>query len=212
MVDLAKVLAEWDDWLEEAAPGELEALNEPASADAIARLNEAYCGRVPGDVVTLFAWHNGGEIPDPWWELSDIDDVIRIKELHASMPDLHERANWWSDNWIPIGADFDGNHLCVDLDGCLGGVPGQVLVYMHDDSERTIVAPSLGAYLEALLRACRDEVLVYHEEEGFRLTTTRMPGTAFCQLMWSAIRGRKGRMSRRYGSWSPVRRWIGEIY
>ena len=168
MTDLAKMLVEMNNWLEEVAPDELDELNEPASSETVFKLNEAYGGRVPEDVLTVYAWHEGGQIPDPWWELSDIDEVIRVKELHESMADLHEHTNWWSDSWIPIGADYDGNHLCVDLDGCFDGVPGQVLVFMHDDRERKIVAPSLGAYLEVLLRACRDEVLEYHKDEGFK--------------------------------------------
>jgi len=164
VTNLSSLLTEMHDLLEGISPGEL---NDPASDDSLSALNEAYVGRVPEALLQVYAWHDGGQIPDPWWELSEINEVIRVKELHASMPDLYEEVNWWSDSWIPIGADDDGNHLCVDLDGCFEGVPGQVLVYLHDDSERVILAPSLGAYLEALLAACRDGILKYDEEEGF---------------------------------------------
>ena len=167
MTDLTKTLAEMQQWLEKVAPDELDELNEPATEEAIIKLNEAYAGDVHEDVLTLYGWHDGGQIPDPWWELSDIDEVIRIKGLHESMPDLHEQTNWWNNDWIPIGADEDGNHLCVDMGGCFDGAPGQVLIFMHDDSERQVVAPSLGTYLEVLLRACQEGVLEYDEEEGF---------------------------------------------
>lgn len=167
MTDLTKTLAELQQWLEKVAPDELDELNEPASPEMANKLNEAYGGHVPEDVLALYAWHDGGQIPDPWWELSDIDAVIRTRELHESMPDLHEQANWWSDSWIPVAADDDGNHLCVDIDGSFDGTAGQVLIFMHDDGERQIVAPSLGVYLEVLLRACQEGVLEYDEEDGF---------------------------------------------
>ena len=167
MTDLATTLMDLHDWIEQAAADVLDGLNEPASAEVLAKLNEAYGGRVPEDVLTVYAWHEGGQIPDPWWELSEIDEIVRVKELHESMPDLQALENWWSDSWIPIGADFDGNHLCVDVDGCFGGIAGQVLVYMHDEEERVIVAPSLGAYFEVLLLACRTGILDYDEDEGF---------------------------------------------
>ena len=167
MTDLAASLIELNDWIEEFAPDVFEDLKEPASAEVISKLNEAYEGCVPEDVLTVYAWHNGGQIPDPWWEMNSIDDVIRIKQVHKSIPELYEQPNWWSDDWIPVGADFDGNHLCVDLQGCFGGVSGQVLVFMHDERERNIMAPSLGAYMEALLQACRAGVLAYDEDEGF---------------------------------------------
>jgi len=162
---LSEVLVEMHHWLENVAPDEM---NEPASASTVAKLNEAYGGRVPEDVLKVYAWHDGGQIPDPWWELIEIDQVVRIKDLHASMPDLHEETNWWRDSWVPIGADDDGNHLCVDLDGCFDGVPGQLLVFLHDDRERRILAPSLRAYLETLLSACQDGILEFDEEEGFQ--------------------------------------------
>ena len=167
MTNFATKLIELTAWLEDFAPDVLNDLGEPASAGVLAKLSDAYEGRVPDDVLAVYAWHDGGEIPDPWWELSEIDEVLRVKNLHESMPDLHAAENWWSDAWIPVGADGDGNHMCVDLDGCFDGVPGQVLVFMHDEAERNIVAPSLAAYITALLEACRAGILVCDEDEGF---------------------------------------------
>ncbi len=167
MTKLATKLIELSAWLEEFTPDVLNDLGEPASAELLAKLSDSYAGRVPDDVLTVYAWHDGGQIPDPWWELSGIEEVLRVKNLHESIPDLRALENWWSNAWIPVGADGDGNHMCVDLDGCFDGVPGQVLVFMHDEIERSIVAPSLGAYIEALLEACQAGVLMYDRDEGF---------------------------------------------
>ena len=186
MTNFATKLLEFSAWLEEFTPSVLDDLGDPASAAVLAKLSNSYAGRVPDDVLAMYAWHDGGEIPDPWWELSDIDEVLRIKILHESIPELRVLKNWWSDAWIPVGADGDGNHMCVDLDGCFAGVPGQVLVFMHDEIERNIVAPSLGAYIEALLEACQAGILKYDKDEGFatddnqdswqRFLSTRLSG------------------------------------
>jgi cell wall assembly regulator SMI1 len=173
MTHLVEKLIELNDWIEEFAPDLLEDLNEPSSSDGMAALNEVHAGRVPQDVLTVYAWHNGGQIPDPWWELNSVDEIVRIKQSHRSIPELYEQPNWWSDEWIPVGSDFDGNFLCVDLEGCFGGKPGQVLVFMHDEPERKVVAPSLGSYLEVLLQACRAGVLAYDEDEGFATDDNR---------------------------------------
>jgi cell wall assembly regulator SMI1 len=167
MSDLSNVLDNLEAWITAEVPDLLEDLAGPATEQALDLLRQAYGNDIPDDLIVLYSWHDGGDMPDPWWELSEIEEVIRTKRLHESMTDLHETANWWRDTWIPVASDGDGNHLCVDLEGSFDGIRGQVLVFMHDASERTIVAPSLFAYFDAMLQACRQGVLEWDDEEGF---------------------------------------------
>ncbi|MDH3275341.1 MAG: SMI1/KNR4 family protein [Gammaproteobacteria bacterium] len=110
MTNFATKLIEFSTWLEDFTPDVLNDLGESASAEVLAKLSDSYAGRVPDDVLTVYAWHDGGQIPDPWWELSEIVEVLRVKNPHESVPDPRALENWWRDAWIPVGADGDGIH------------------------------------------------------------------------------------------------------
>jgi len=77
----------------------------------------------------------------------DFDDMITVRgddPVHRS----YTRAGWW-----PLAEDGGGNHLVVDLDPAPGGTVGQVIVAGPDEDERRVLAPGVGAYLDALLAA-----------------------------------------------------------
>ena len=57
----------------------------------------------------------------------------------------YTRAGCW-----PLAEDGGGNHLVVDLDPAPGGTVGQVIVAGPDED---VLAPGVGAYLDALLAA-----------------------------------------------------------
>jgi cell wall assembly regulator SMI1 len=57
------------------------------------------------------------------------------------------RADWWNPHWLPIAGDQAGNYSCLDLAPALGGTPGQVIGFWHEDSDRCIDAPDLAAFL-----------------------------------------------------------------
>lgn len=65
---------------------------------------------------------------------------------------VYTHAAWW-----PFAEDGGGNHLMVDLDPPAGGTLGQVIVAGPDEDERRVLAPGLGAYLDALLIAPLDD-------------------------------------------------------
>jgi cell wall assembly regulator SMI1 len=82
-----------------------------------------------------------------------------VEEMHAGLNEilgeLEEqgetgRDTWWHRKWVPfLGAG--GDHLCVDSEGTLGGVAGQVISFFHDDSSRVIDYPSLRNWLETFV-------------------------------------------------------------
>jgi cell wall assembly regulator SMI1 len=95
-----------------------------------------------------------------------------VQEAHANLNEIAKeleeqglsgRDTWWHRSWIPfLGAD--GDHLCLDASGTLGGVPGQVICFFHDDSSRVIAYPSLEQWLEVFVVSL--EAQMWQERNG----------------------------------------------
>ena len=49
---------------------------------------------------------------------------------------------------MPVAGNGCGDLICLDLDPPAGGAVGQVIEFLHADEDRTVLAPSLGAWLE----------------------------------------------------------------
>ena len=73
---------------------------------------------------------------------------------------------WWNLRWIPFAGNGGGDSYCVDLDPAKGGTKGQVIHFRHDSERRTLLAPSLRAFLFALANGMEDGKYNYDEEEG----------------------------------------------
>jgi hypothetical protein len=92
------------------------------------------------------AWRGWADIRAEY-RPEDFDDMITVRgdgPVHRA----YTRAGWW-----PLAEDGGGNHLMVDLDPAPGGTVGQVIVASPDEDERRVLAPGVGAYLDALLAA-----------------------------------------------------------
>lgn len=81
----------------------------------------------------------------------DFDGMITVRGADP-VRRVYTHAAWW-----PFAEDGGGNHLMVDLDPPAGGTLGQVIVAGPDEDERRVLAPGLGAYLDALLIAPLDD-------------------------------------------------------
>ncbi|MDD7940186.1 SMI1/KNR4 family protein [Actinomycetospora lutea] len=102
------------------------------------------------------AWQGWADIRATY-TADDVDDVDDVDEMitvrgHDPVHRVYTRAPWW-----PLAEDGGGNHLMVDLDPPPGGTVGQVLVAGPDEDERRVLAPGIGAYLQALLAAELDD-------------------------------------------------------
>ncbi len=137
------------------APGVVSKLKKGASAAAIARLQKAAPG-VPAAFCEFLRWHDGAD-----HELRLLDGLVwlgaqesvRIKQMMDGIIEAGHYGNfradeWWSKGWLPFADDESGySSLVIDLQGCFGGVPGQVMQAGAKDSTRTILAPSFEAWL-----------------------------------------------------------------
>jgi hypothetical protein len=143
-------------------------LVEPASPEAIASLITKYPAATP-DVLEFYRITDGALLSDPWWEFESIARVLANARMLDGMigADFGDDADWWSARWIPVGADVSGNALCVDTAGAFGGTTGQVLIFMHDEARRRVVAPSLQSYVTSLCVATEMGVLCHDDDSGF---------------------------------------------
>lgn len=147
-------------WLGEHAPSALRALNPPARPDSIAKLEQELGAPLPQDLLASLDCHDGQSdlaVFEPWTLLSAEQLVMTwrmIRQACASAPFRFEisaigpvQAVWWDDLWLPFAADGAGNDLCVDLHPADGGHTGQVVEYVHDFPERTVIAVSYHQWL-----------------------------------------------------------------
>jgi cell wall assembly regulator SMI1 len=164
-------------WLAAWAPYVLASLNPGASPEAV-QSAEAALGvdRLPEDFVQSWLIHDGQNWNDrPQLILGySLMPLRRIVELRADWQDLAAsgafdevravargpvRPEWWNGHWVPIGVNGVGDMVCLDLDPPSGGAFGQVIEVLHEEELRTVLARSLGAWL--------DEFVLQLENEGY---------------------------------------------
>lgn len=162
-----------------ALTGSADCTPGPVSREGLERLQEKYVN-VPDDVIDFYRVTNGAQLSDPWWEFEPVHRVLANAATLDAMiaTDFAGSQEWWSLAWIPVGSDVSGNALCVDT-AASGGVRGQVMIFMHDEAARRIVAPSLGAYIKCLAIATETGLIRYTPEDGFWLEGNQMRWDAF---------------------------------
>ncbi len=177
--------ATWDRieaWLSANAPRVLESL-QPGATDEAIKLAESVLGvQFPAAFKESYAIHDGQveeapglingcellsleRIVDEWsiWGELIAEGEFTGLQSQSDGPVSHE---WWNTKWVPITYDGTGNHHCVDLDPAEGGELGQMIVMMHDDPYRPVIAPNFADWLEAFAEDLETGIYVYDEEDG----------------------------------------------
>ncbi|MBI1372648.1 MAG: hypothetical protein GC159_07785 [Phycisphaera sp.] len=159
-------------WLAKHAPDGPEHLKPGASADSIAKLEQAIGQPLSDDLKASLRMHSGGGdpggLPSPTprdamaYVLLSIEEILDAyntwKELveggdfadRKAEPDTCIRGDWYHLGWIPVASNGGGDYICVDMSPAGGGTPGQVIAMWHDSEKRRLLAPSLGQYLHNL--------------------------------------------------------------
>jgi cell wall assembly regulator SMI1 len=126
---------------------------------------------LPAGFRELYRWHDGqdAECTLPLYYNQMFMPLKQVQLVWAAVSQLLDsgefpEVNWWSKSWIPFLDSGNGDHLCVDLDGTFGGMPGQVLAFYHDWECRNIEYPSIEKWLEAFVPTVENGM--WEEEEG----------------------------------------------
>lgn len=90
------------------------------------------------------------------------------------------RKAWWYSAWIPIVSSDTGDYFCLDTDPPEPARYGQVILFLQNRPERPLIAGSLNAWFDRILRDLESGLYHYDPEQGF-------DGEAF---LWSALEGK----------------------
>ena len=164
-VDAAQSLERIESWVARAYPDRLPFLRPAASAGTLQRV-EAKLGRdLPLEIRALYAVHDGQPEGAPalylnqrWLPLDLVAVAWEDLCLRYGCPDdVRVTANTngrsslqaptWSGCWLPLFGSPRGDHYCVDLRSDRPGRCGQVIWFLYDRPERTVVAQSLSKLL-----------------------------------------------------------------
>jgi cell wall assembly regulator SMI1 len=119
------------------------------------------------------------EIQAAWGLLTQLTEKGTFAGQEPETPPYIRKA-WWHAGWIPVVGSDMGDYFCLDTYPPEPERAEQVLLFLHDRPERPLVAGSLRAWLDRIVRDLDAGVYAYDTEEGFN-------GEAF---MWSALEGK----------------------
>lgn len=160
----------FENWLHEHVPAYCRWPLAPGASEADVREFEQTIGaKLPDDIRRSYLRNDGSAGVDlldfvgegKWATLAQA--AASWRHFQKMKPDLEEAGYLnapkgpmkevnISPGWIPIGDNGGGDHLCVDLDPAKGGTVGQLFSYWHEYGAWRIVAPSITAFLEHLLK------------------------------------------------------------
>lgn len=174
--------------------------NPGASESAITAAETALGVAFPADLREYLAlangerWNSDGFIGD--WQLLELKVIVKearamralVEEgsfgdnTNAATPAIKDR--WWNPQWLPIVTSGSGHFFCADLDPGPEGTVGQIILFLHDDEGRYLVAPSLRAWFARLADDFeRGLYEIVADEDGYQRFNSHA-------LLWSSLEGR----------------------
>ncbi|MFF2271748.1 SMI1/KNR4 family protein [Agromyces sp. NPDC058136] len=144
-------------------------------------------GRVPRWLVELWQVADGGPSYSPAFarpgfftgvDFLSLSQAValrnRLRDLAGNFTGWQEptprdgriRPGWFPDSWVPFGA-FGGSTIVLfaDCDPAPGGEIGQVIAYVHDPDQISLLAPDGEAFLAASLEWFREHAEEFVPEE-----------------------------------------------
>jgi cell wall assembly regulator SMI1 len=74
----------------------------------------------------------------------------------VALPSRGVAKEWYHPGWLPLTANAQGDHHCLDLAPAQDGRNGQVIMVWHDRPDRRVVAASLVEWLDDLASLCEE--------------------------------------------------------
>jgi cell wall assembly regulator SMI1 len=115
---------------------------------------------LPDSYRRFVQWRDGQarDYDERLWYSRSLMDADLILETQRAWNELDalgqfDRPNWWHPMWVPFATDGCGNDYVLDLAGCFGGTPGQIVEVWHDNEDRHIYWASFEKWLETLVMA-----------------------------------------------------------
>jgi cell wall assembly regulator SMI1 len=157
-VSTEELIARLDAWLQEYRPDYYAVLLPGATDEQLASVERELALALPEDVKAFYRWRNGQNSKSydslHWnWMFMSLERSSDDSQMLSHLKEIGEfpTALWWHSGWFPFLDSGSGNHLCIDTQGALDGVPGEVLFFDHADAGRTVEHQSFRKWLETLV-------------------------------------------------------------
>ncbi|HEV7257761.1 MAG TPA: SMI1/KNR4 family protein [Bosea sp. (in: a-proteobacteria)] len=164
-LDAVQPLTRIEAWVARNHPDRLPIFRPAAAAATVERIESKLGRLLPPDVRALYAAHDGQPEGAPalylnqrwlpldlvavaWEDLClryDNSDALRLVANGNGRSAL--KAVAWSSDWLPLFGAPRGDHYCIDLRLERPERYGQIIWFLYDRPERTVVAPSLSHFL-----------------------------------------------------------------
>lgn len=155
---IEKTLQELDVKIHKIRPEFYSNLGSSLSDEEIKELEKEYNVQLPEDLKALYKWKNGQAdgCYDAFVNNSmfiPLDQALdTAQELTSMIGFDFEIENWWHEKWIPIFQNGGGDSICYDLGGIFTGIERQLIEFWHADNDRNVIAPTLEAFLNVLIK------------------------------------------------------------
>jgi cell wall assembly regulator SMI1 len=172
-VSTEELIARLDGWLQEYRPDYYTSLQPGVSDERWGDATREFGAALPTDLKALYTWRNGQgqgarEALHFNWDFMPLDDSLDTWRMLSEMREIGEFPTvlWWHKGWFPFLVSGSGNHLCIDTQGALDGVPGEVLFFDHADAGRTVEHQSFRKWLETLVALWEAGECTFEDEYG----------------------------------------------
>lgn len=157
-------------------------LNPPATMDAIEAAEREIGVEFPDDVKTLYLTHNGETSAGPglffglsflsiegilsqWRHLTKLSEDAKLQKIESSsVPKLWVRDQYFNHKWIPIGTDYAGNYLGIDLAPNVNGKRGQIISFGRNTAIKYVIAYNIKEWLAFILQTIKNEMYTFGKE------------------------------------------------
>ena len=177
-------------WLTDNHPLIHQSFRKPATKTAISKVEKQIGLKFPDDVKDYFLFTDGFDVVNSfvfvdlftgWGQPIELGDVAKIRKRWLSeAPDVDKEEIWtekWTftpkdaikptyfhPGWIPLSDDIQG--LAIDFEPGPKGTVGQLINFGRWDIwHRTVIADSLGQYLERLANKMEAGKIRFYDED-----------------------------------------------
>ncbi|MFK7907444.1 MAG: leucine-rich repeat domain-containing protein [Chitinophagales bacterium] len=180
-------------FLKDSFPELAASLNPPASEEQIQALEDALQKPLPEDLKNLYRWHNGESesfgfffglpflsIEDAWEEWKTWAEIAdegnsTLDSAVISIPSDFVKENYANRFYLPIGKDYGGNNIAVDLDPDEKGIYGQLINSGRDEEMRYVIALSISDFMKFVLFHLQSNNFVFYKEDDVHIWFLKTP-------------------------------------
>ncbi len=174
--DLTALWGEVQRWCETHAPSLLEVFDATVSGE---QFPEAWPD-LPDDLRQQLTGWSGG-LPFYDYRSLGLEDAAQVwfdHQRRAADGGYQNRSadalgvdepvvrQYWSEGWIPVARDAEGNLLVVDMEPTSTGVPGQLVSWSVEQGPIAVLASGLTPYLRRLASRARRNQLRFDRRTG----------------------------------------------